>query len=302
MHLSHSWKFFRAGGFDQVRLDSAGALMALDQLDQKLWVALACPAQGLEFDSKTLTLIDLDKDGRIRPPEIIAAAKWTCGCLKNPNDLLKGSASLPLAAINNETPEGAQLLASAKQILANLGKGDAAAISVEDTADTVRIFAQTNFNGDGIIPVEAADDPAIKAVITDIIACLGADSDRSGKPGISQARADQFFTEAQTWLDWWKRSEADAAIVPLGESTPGAAAALKAVRSKVDDYFARCRLASFDPRAVPALNREEKEYLVITAKDLTINAPEIAALPLARVEAVKALPLKEGINPAWADA
>jgi len=48
----------------------------LDELDQKLWVALACPTRGIEFDTKTLDLIDTDKDARIRAPEIIAAAKW----------------------------------------------------------------------------------------------------------------------------------------------------------------------------------------------------------------------------------
>jgi len=36
--------------------------MNLDQLDQKLWVALACPITGLEFDIKTASLIDTDKD------------------------------------------------------------------------------------------------------------------------------------------------------------------------------------------------------------------------------------------------
>ena len=70
---SHNWRFFRAGGFDQVRLDSGIDIMNLDKLDQKLWVALACPTRGLEFDTKTLELIDTDKDGRIRAPEIIAA-------------------------------------------------------------------------------------------------------------------------------------------------------------------------------------------------------------------------------------
>ena len=37
---SHTWKFFRAGGFDQVKLETGADLMNLDQLDQKLWVAL----------------------------------------------------------------------------------------------------------------------------------------------------------------------------------------------------------------------------------------------------------------------
>ena len=69
----HSWKFFRAGGVDQVVLASAADLENLDTLDQKLWVALACPTQGLEFDARTLALIDGDHDGCIRPPEILAA-------------------------------------------------------------------------------------------------------------------------------------------------------------------------------------------------------------------------------------
>lgn len=153
------WKFFRAGGFDQVKLDSGADLAALDQLDQKLWAALACPAQGLEFDAKTLGLIDTDKDGRIRAPEMIAATKWAVSCLRNPDDLLKSSAALPLSSINDSTSEGQQLLASAKQVLANLGKKDAPTITVDDTADTTRIFAQTVFNGDGIVPADSAEDP-----------------------------------------------------------------------------------------------------------------------------------------------
>lgn len=302
MNNTHTWKFFRAGGFDQVHLTSGGDLAHLDKLDQKLWVALASPTTGLEFDAKTLALIDADKDGRIRAPEIIAAAKWACSCLKNPDELLKGSAALPLSAINDATPEGQQLLASAKQILTNLGKADASAISLDDTADTVKIFAQTVFNGDGVIPAEASSDAAVKAVIADIITCLGADTDRSGKPGVSQARVDQFFADATAFSEWQKKAETDPTILPAGDGTAAATAAVKTVKAKVDDYFARCRLAAFDARALQAVNREEKEYLALAAKDLTITHAEIAGFPLARVEANKALPLADGVNPAWAGA
>jgi len=301
MSTHHTWKFFRAGGFDQVRLDSGADLCALDQLDQKLWVALACPTTGLEFDSRTLALIDTDKDGRIRAPEIIAATKWACACLKKPDDLPKGAAALPLDAINDATPEGEQLLKSAKQILSDLGKPEAASISLEETADTSKIFAATKFNGDGVIPVDSASDDATKAVINDIIACLGADTDRSAKPGITQAKVDQFFIEAQAYSDWWKKAEGDVTVLPLNGSTATAALTFKAVKSKVEDYFTRCRLASFDPRAISALNREEKEYLAIGNKDLSLASAEIAGLPLAQVAAGKALPLKEGLNPAWVD-
>ena len=264
-------------------------------------MALGCPTTGLEFDPKTLALIDTDKDGRIRVPEIIAAAKWAAGMLKDPDELLKGSSSLPLAAINDATPEGKQLLASARQILVNLGNKDATAISVDDMADTARIFAQTHFNGDGIIPVESAEDDPTRAVIKDIIACLGPQTDRSGKPGISQPTADQFFAELQVYADWWTKAQADGGVIfPLGEAgTVAAAASLGAVRAKIDDYFARGRLAAFDPRALSALNRQESEYLAIAARDLTITSVEIAGFPLARIEGPKPLSLAQGLNPAW---
>jgi hypothetical protein len=300
--MSHTWKFFRAGGFDQVKLESGSDLANLDQLDQKLWVALACPTRGLEFDSRTLDLIDTDKDGRVRVPEVIAAAKWATSLLKSPDDLLKGAPTLSLSAINDAVPEGKQIFSSAKQILANLGKPAATAIDLADTADTAKIFAATNFNGDGIIPADAAEDEATKAVIADILACMGVETDRSGKPGISQAKTDAFFTEAQAHANWWKQAEGDQNILPLGEATAAAAAAVNAAKSKVDDYFTRCRLAGFDARAVGAMNRLETEYLPLAAKELSLNSPEIAGFPLAQIAAGKALPLVEGVNPAWAAA
>ena len=60
--MAHTWRFFRSGGFDQVVIDSVEDLEALDCLDKKLWVALACPTKGLEFDERTLNYIDIDGD------------------------------------------------------------------------------------------------------------------------------------------------------------------------------------------------------------------------------------------------
>jgi len=296
---THTWNFFRAGGFNQVKLDTGADLAHLGQLDPKLWVALACPARGLEFDERTLELIDSDQDGRIRAPEIIAAATWAAGLLKDPDDLVSGSATLALDSIDDSSPEGARILASARQTLANLGKA-ADSISLEDTADTARIFAATHFNGDGIIPEGAAEDPDTRAVIADIIACFGSETDRSGEPGIDQARVTAFFLEARAYSGWWALAEGDPEILPLGAATGAAYAALSAVRAKVDDYFTRCRLAAFDPRALEALNRPVAEYLDLASRDLSGSAAEAAGFPLARVEAGRDLPLGEGLNPAWA--
>ena len=300
---THQWKFFTAGGFDQVKLDTGADLMNLDQLDQKLWVALACPTTGLEFCSKTAGLIDTDKDGRIRAPELISAVKWAGSMLKNTDDLIKAGDTVSFSAINDSTPEGKQLLASAKQICTNLGKKDATGISVSDASDANKIFINTVLNGDGIIIAESATDDATKAVINDIAACMGTSPDRSGKSGIDQAKTDAFFTECVAFDAWNKKSDDDKAnILPAGDGTAAAAAAVKAIKAKVDDFFGRCRLAAFDPRAVALLNRKEEEYLAIAAKDMSISAAEIAGFPLAQVGAGKALPLKGAINPAHAAA
>ena len=299
MAANYSWKFFRAGGFNQVVIGSGADLMNLDQLDQKLWVALACPTTGVEFDKATLALIDTDKDGRVRAPELIAAAKWAGGLLKNPDDLLKGSPTLKPGAINEAVPEGKLIANFARQVL---GKADTDEVTFDEAAAAAQTFAAKPFNGDGIIPADSTSDDATKAVVADIINCLGADTDASGKPGISQAKVDQFFADAAAFSAWWKKAEADASVLPLGLNTEAAAAAVKAVKTKVEDYFARGRLAAFDPRAVNALNRDEKEYAALSAKDLTSNHADIASLPLAQVGATTPLPLTQGINPAWAGA
>ena len=85
---THRWKFYRAGGLDQLVIRSGEDIVNLRDLDQKLWVSLACPTHGLELDERTLTLLDTDKDGRIRPPEIIAAVEWLKEVYSNPDELL----------------------------------------------------------------------------------------------------------------------------------------------------------------------------------------------------------------------
>ena len=75
-------------------------------------------------------------------------------------------------------------------------------------------------------------------------------------------------------------------MLPLGaEATAAAYAAFAAIKHKVDDYFARCRLVAFDARAAAALNRREEEYLDVAAQDLTITVEEVAGFPLAQVAA-----------------
>ncbi len=297
-----AFQFFRAGGFDQVRFETGQDFVSLDQLDWKLWVALACPTKGLAFDARTLELIDTDKDGRIRAPELIAAVKWAAGLIKNPDDFLRAPAELSLSAINTDTDDGKKVYAAAKSVLTGLGKADAATISVADSADAVKAFSALPFNGDGVVPVESAKTPEQKQLLADMLDTVGGAEDQSGKKGVTADKAAEFFKAASEYLTWLAKGEQDATLMPLKSGTPPAWEAVQAVRTKVDDFFARCRLANFDARAAAALNREEKEYLALAAKDLAITSEEIKGFPLSRIEARRALPLTDGVNPAWETA
>jgi hypothetical protein len=296
---AHRWQFSRLGGFDQARFETAADLADLENLDLKLWAALACPVKGLEFDERTLALIDTDQDGRVRANEVINAVQWCEDHLKDLGALKSGGDTLPLARINDQSESGKAILASARQILKDLGKPAAEAISLADVADTARIFAETRFNGDGVVPADAAADDATKQVILDVIECLGSRTDRSGKPGVDQDRVDAFFADVARLDAWAARPSAEAALRPLGDATTAAADVWRAVRAKVDDYFTRCRLAAFDPRVTAAVNRTEEDYLAAVAKDMSVTAQEVAGFPLARVEAGRPLPLAAGLNPAW---
>ena len=297
----HNWKFYQTGGLDQVALETGADLLALDQLDQELWVALSCPVKGLEIDEKTLALIDSDGDKRVGVPDVIAAVKWAAYRLNDAGDLLLGGQSLPLKAINVGTPEGKILHASAVQILASLGHPEATSITAEDAGNTAKVLSSNPLIGDGIVPPEATDKPEVQALIKDIMACAGGATRPTGATGVTAEGVSKFFAELTAYVAWNEQS-ATKAIAVLGDETAGACETIRAVRAKVEDYFARCRLASFDPRSLASMNRAEADYAALAAKDLGASVDEVRAFPLARIAAGQPLPLADGINPAWAGA
>lgn len=297
---THRWRFFRAGGFDQVRLDTGADLLALRSLDQKLWVALACPTGTIDFDARTLALLDTDNDGRIRARELIEAAEWVGPLLRDPDVLVKGAKALPLSAIQTASPEGKAILDAATRVLKTMGKPDAQELSVPEITEAVKTLEQSAFNGDGLITEDSADTDALKAVVKEALTAMGGDTDRSGKPGLSQAKLDAFYAELQAWADWQQAGTSDKGVFPLGAETPKGRELLRKLEGKLDDFFARVRLAGFDSRAAAVLNRDDKDYAALADKELSLATAEIAALPLAHVEAGRPLPLITGINPAWA--
>ena len=298
----HEWKYSITGGATRVNIASGQDIAHLDELDQKQWTVLSCPVAGLEFDAKSLAFIDTDCDGRIHVNDIIITAKWLTDILKDPDRLLLGEDFLPLEAIDRDQPQADTIYRAAKRILDNLGlKKDS--ISLADTAGCIAAFAQTRFNGDGIITAGSTDDPALQDIINACISVTGSVTDRSGQPGIDERRITDFYTALRDYAAWQQAGQADkAAIFPLDDGTAAALAALEAVKAKIDDWFLRCKLFAFSADSAGGLDVSAEKIAGISGKNLTECGDEIASFPLARVSAEGVLSLEDGLNPAWAAA
>ncbi|MCQ2958741.1 MAG: hypothetical protein MJ198_00935 [Bacteroidales bacterium] len=296
---NYDWKFASVGGVTRVDIQTGEDIAHLQELDQKMWTVLSCPVKGLEIDEKTLEIMDVDGDGKIRVDEVRNAASWITKVIKNPDLLLKQEDTISLADINQDDEEGKKLYDSAKQILSNLGL-EKDSISVADTSDSIAIFAKTRFNGDGVITENSTDDETLKNVITSCMKTVGVTPDRSGVDGINADQIEAFYANCNDYLTWFTSEDANKeSVFPYGDNTDAALAAYNALKEKVEDFFMRCKLIAFNQDSTAALDVSAAKMEAISDKNLSACTEEIATYPLARVNSKMELPLNGGINPAW---
>ena len=293
----YNWTYSAVGGAVRVKITSGADIAHLGELDRKQWTVLSCPARNLEFDQKTLELIDTDHDGNIRVDEVIATAAWLTGVLRDPDLLLTRGTEIPFSAFNDEHPEGAKLLASARQILDNL-KLSKDSIALEDTADLTKVFADTKFNGDGIITPATPDDEALSALVGTIAEAIGKAMDRSGADGVTADHIEAFYAALADFAAWQDAGTAE--VFPFGDRTADALAAVEALRDKAADYFMRCKLIGFDPATAPAVDVSVDKIGAIEG-NLALAADKIGEEPLAKPSADGILRL-DAVNPAWKGA
>lgn len=292
---NYRWEFVNIGGSSRVKITSGEDIAHLGELDLKMWTVLSCPVKGLEIDEKSLSYMDTDGDGKIHVDDVVKTAEWVTSLLKDKDILLKGADSIDLNAINTETEAGQKLYRSAKQIVDNLGK-PSEVISLADTADCAAIFAQTRYNGDGVITEASADNEEQKAAIAAAVATVGGVADRSGAAGVDAATIETFYKALADYVAW-----VDAEVpAPFGDKTDATIAAYNALDAKVKDFFMRSKLAAFTPDSAASLDVQTSSIASISADNLTGKVDQIASYPLARVVGKAEINLDEPVNPAWA--
>ncbi len=297
---NHKWKFARVGGIDRVSIENGADLVNLYQLDQKLWTALSCPVYGLEIDSKTLEYMDTDEDKRLRVYEVLAAIKWIEELITDTNELIRPKSTFPLSLINTNTEAGMRIMNSAKQILKQIGRPDADTLSVDETSDTIAIFADTPFNGDGIITSISTSDELLRQSIEQITSIYEPVMDRCGLTGINVEIIEQFFEECKTYINWKDEGDVENSNAQfLGENTPEAYDLFIKVEAKINDYFLRSNLAQFDETSLLSFNQFAAKYEAIVTNNSVVSKDEISELPLSFVDSSEKLNIQGRINPSW---
>lgn len=293
--MSHMWTFQRVGGLDQVVFKSARDIINLPDLDPKLWVALSCPTTGLDFDERTLSLLDSDNDGRIRIPDILDAISWTQDKIISFDSIFNTSETLPLSQINSSTPQGKKLSVTAQSILVSLNKKNVDYLTQDDIQQSIKINADKLYNGDLIFPASSELSPNMQMFITTAIKTTGAQKDMSGQDGIDLNIATTFVNNLKTWLEW--QTKIANTQTPFGENSTEIWKLIQLLKPKIDDYFLRVELAQYAPQAQAALNVDEK-YIVPIQNGL-LSEDELAELPLSKISTTNTLDLVNGLNPLW---
>lgn len=143
--MAYKFKFARIGGVTRVFINSADDIRHLGELDKKMWTVLSCPVKGLEIDEQSLKYMDANGDGSIRVDEVVAVSQWLSKVLTDLQPVVEGKDTLSLGQLNQSDEDGKKLYDSAVGILAQLGKEDAAEISLADSSSSLDCYRKAKF-------------------------------------------------------------------------------------------------------------------------------------------------------------
>ena len=275
-------------------IESAEALRGVTELDDAYWVATAAPVNGLRGDPKFYVGLDTDSDGRIRSDELRDALSWTFDHLSSMTGLESGSTELPLPSIRVEGSDGDAILDAAQKVA-----GDAGSVELDRVREVLAEEVARGLSAAGrILPAAAVDDEALEGFLSHVMAVTGGTTHPSGDLAVDRESIDAFIEAGGAWLAWVDAGQVveSSDVMPLGEDTGAAHAAVLSIADKVDQYFLLCDAI--------ALDADLAAKAKVDASGTDLLEPEQAKALLAR--APLAVPRADGVldgggtlNPAW---
>ena len=134
--------------------------------------------------------------------------------------------------------------------------------------------------------------------MTTVTETIGKAADRSGVDGITADHVEAFYTALTDYAAWKDAGVGE--VLPYGDKTADALAAVEALKEKAADWFMRCKLIQFDEAIAPAVDVSVDKIGTIEG-NLAAAGSAIGEEPLAKPAAGGILPLN-AVNPAWKGA
>ena len=283
--------FENIGGSFQFRACCAADLHKILNLDPTAWAALSVPVASLNGDPALFKALDEDGNGMVRVDEVKSAIKWLESLLKDIKILDKACDTLPLEALNSETPEGAVLTEFVNKYSDELLSEDKM-LNLKGIRTKLAAVSAGPLAGDGILRSKAVTDAAALAFYNDLVKLLNT-PDNLTSPAL-----EKFAVDAASFIEW-----AHTAEKPLfREKDPvGYYPAFKALAGKIDEYFRFCELIKVDPAHAARFSLNPAALPELDLQDSAKIDAILSAAPLAMPSAEAVLDLAGSTNPFYQD-
>lgn len=282
--------FRNYGGNYQLRIENAGDLALIQDLEVARWAATSVRTDSLQCDPVFLKYLNPDGSGRIRPQHLRAAVKWLFHMIADRSRLAARSDVLSMEDIDTSHDEGRKFKAAALHILEQLKAETSDQISLEQIRTFRDTYILVSPNGDGVLPPNQVSDPDVARLITDVLRHVGAVKDISGEDGINEGHLSEFLDHGKEFLAWKVCGEGSNSthILPWGDETPAAAKLVAELDVKINQFFSLCDLVKVDARTAERIRLSEQDL-----KDLDFCDPQ--AIEKKLMEAPLQTPNPEGI-------
>ncbi len=289
----HKWTFTRIGGVDQVVLKTGDDIAHLCDLDQKLWAVLTMPAtQHLMKD--TLLYLDADQDGRIRVPDILRTVEELKAALASLDHIFEQSDKISTPQLADEGLKTALL--KVNEIIAR--QESTASVDLADINKAIEQFSKLPLNGDGVVTPASTNDLDLQTIITTLVSAGYAVSDASGTQGVDTAVVERFLSDARAYLAWLEEPKKTPELLPAGEKSADALSLFGEIRSRIDDYFCRCKIMGLAGEKA-ATNDLEAAFSSILSHMVPPDSEALNALPLAFPNSDGLLRIDGPLHPAY---
>ncbi len=300
---SNPMVFRNYGGNYQLRIEDAGDLAFVLDLDPARWAATSVQVDTLQCDPAFLGYLNADGSGTIRPEHLRAALRWAFHLTAERERIATPSDVLRLVDLDISHEEGQKLREATVHILDQLQAENANEITLEQVRTFRNTYVLAPPNGDGVLPPEHISDPAAAQLASDVLAHVGGTADLSGIDGIEECHLTRFLDQVREFLAWKERAQGDSAsqILPWGDDTPAAATLVSQLDAKIEQHFWQCDLVRLDYRTADRYRLTQTDLTNLAHADGTTLESRLAEAPLQTPTAEPLLHLEDTINPYYRD-